>query len=596
MKKRTLFKNHIGELIAAFVLGFLELLALSLYYRDSIVFWMKNAGTLFLFLGLGIALAAVFYVVLRLLEHLFRPEVIMGRSLTCSQTPPQDFSDRHPFLLSFIVLAVFYLPWIICFYPGSALYDMMYQTVQANGFMAVNAHHPIFATWVIGLCSRLGLLLSGKLNLGIFFYILLQTTVCILSFSYMLSFMAKKGVSKGFRLVCLAFLAVPPLWGGMMQCGTKDVLFTGLFVLFMVQSAKLLFEEGFTSGKRQGMSHAKDAENHTEEALKAERKHKTWYWISYGALVLLLCLYRNGIIVIMVPTLLVFFLPVRKNKAMIRGFLPAAVCAVVLAGLFGTITKQVYHTKTETGEILSIPFQQTARYVRDHEAEMTEEEQKVVETTFSLDDYRKLGKLYYPMSSDPVKARYYWWASPEEKEILAQYFSNWFKMLKKHPETYAEATLSNTYGYYSITPVIKNQKGGAGTTVQFFPDQLAVENVVDASDGTLSRELIPESPESLRGVQRILEGWYRIWLTTPVIDLFTKCGFYFILLLAATLFYSKQKNRLVLLTIPAWLLILMAVASPVNEHIRYILPVAAALPLCISMAAAREKRPEVTDV
>ena len=192
------------------------------------------------------------------------------------------------------------------------------------------------------------------------------------------------------------------------------------------------------------------------------------------------------------------------------------------------------------------------------------------------------------MSSDPVKARYHWYAADEEGQILTDYFAAWKEMVFKHPLTAIEATAANTFGYYSITPVIKKQKGGAGTPVQFFPDELAVSGAISRSGGTLSSELIPESPDSLKGARDALSNWYYFFQKAPAAGLFLKCGFYFYILLALTIYYGKRKMRLTLLSVPLFLLILMAVASPVNEHIRYIFPVIAALPVFPAAAAKEE--------
>ena len=178
-------------------------------------------------------------------------------------------------------------------------------------------------------------------------------------------------------------------------------------------------------------------------------------------------------------------------------------------------------------------------------------------------------------------------ASDEEKDILKEYAKEWFSMLKKHPGTYLEATLAKTSGYYTLLPVIDKQKGGVGTTIQFGPDQLIVREVVEASNGTVSEKLIPESPESLKGAQEVLKSWYYFWLKTPVLNLFFKCGTYFLILMAVTIYYSKRKCRGIVLTIPGYFLLLMAIASPPNEHIRYVLPVAAALPLLICAAGKK---------
>ena len=552
-----IFKNHLGEWIASLILGFLEVLSLSLFYKDSLSFWFRSALWVLAFFGLGIVFSIVCYLLIRWIQFLCSPK----QYFVPDDQTMTGWDRKHPFLLSVIVLTVLYLPWIIVFYPGSAIYDMMYQIVQANGFIAINEHHPIFATFVMGLCSKIGLAIDGTFNSGIFIYILLQTAVCILCFSAMLSYMVKQGVRRGTFLFTLGFFAIYPLWGGAMQVGTKDNVFTGAFVLFLVICAQLMEKEvAFQIGR----------------------------WLSFGGLIVVLCLYRNAILIILIPTLVVFFFVLLKDKKARKWFVISALAALLIAQAFLSVTKNLYQTRTKTGEILGIPFQQTGRYVRDHGDEMTKEETEMVEQTFSVDSYRELGELYYPMSSVPIKDRYFWWASDEEKDILKEYAKEWFSMLKKHPGTYLEATLAKTSGYYTLLPVIDKQKGGVGTTIQFGPDQLIVREVVEASNGTVSEKLIPESPESLKGAQEVLKSWYYFWLKTPVLNLFFKCGTYFLILMAVAIYYSKRKCRGIVLTIPGYFLLLMAIASPPNEHIRYVQPMIAAIPLLICAAGKKD--------
>ena len=556
VNQKSIFKNHIGEWIASLILGFLEVLSLSLFYKDSLSFWFASVLWILAFFGLGIVFSIVCYLLIRWIQFLCSPKQLF----VPEEKTVTGWDRKHPFLLSVIVLTAFYLPWIIAFYPGSATYDMMYQTVQADGFIAINEHHPIFVTYVMGLCSKVGLALDGTFNSGIFLYTVLQTAVCILCFSAMLSYMVRQGAKRGAFLFVLGFFAIYPLWGGAMQVGTKDNVFMGLFVLFLVLCAQLMDKD---------------------TSFKAVR------WIGFGALIILLCLYRNAILIILIPSLVVFFFVLLSDRKKRKWFALSALAALLIAQAFLSVTKNVYHTRTETGEILGIPFQQTARYIRDHGDEMTEDEIAMVERTFSVDTYRELGDLYYPMGSDPVKARYHWWATDEENEILKDYVMEWFSMLKKHPDTYLEATIAKTSGYYTLLPVVQKQKAGAGTTIQFGSDRLIIGEVVEASGGTLSEDLIPESPERLKGAQETLKSWYYFWLKTPILNVFFKCGIYFLILLAVTIYYAKRKCRGIVLTIPGYFLILMAIASPPNEHIRYVLPVAAALPLLICAAGKK---------
>ena len=73
-------------------------------------------------------------------------------------------------------------------------------------------------------------------------------------------------------------------------------------------------------------------------------------------------------------------------------------------------------------------------------------------------------------------------------------------------------------------------------------------------------------------------------------NLLLKCGTYGLILLIITIHFAKKKNKRVLLAIPLILLYLMAMASPLNEHIRYVLPAVASLPLVIAACYGREEK------
>lgn len=92
-------------------------------------------------------------------------------------------------------------------------------------------------------------------------------------------------------------------------------------------------------------------------------------------------------------------------------------------------------------EALSIPFQQTARYVRDYGAEVTAEEAEIIGKVL---DYENLAELYDPITSDPVKYTYH----AETTGELLDYFRVWAIQLVKHPANAVEATMNNAYGWF----------------------------------------------------------------------------------------------------------------------------------------------------
>ena len=94
--------------------------------------------------------------------------------------------------------------------------------------------------------------------------------------------------------------------------------------------------------------------------------------------------------------------------------------------------------------MLSIPFQQTARYLRDFPADVTPEEKAAIEAVL---DYDTIGSVYRGNISDPVKATYHDDASIGD---LANYFKAWACMFFRHPDAYIQATLNNYYEYYAF--------------------------------------------------------------------------------------------------------------------------------------------------
>lgn len=68
------------------------------------------------------------------------------------------------------------------------------------------------------------------------------------------------------------------------------------------------------------------------------------------------------------------------------------------------ITSAFHVEKDTPKEMLSLPFQQTARYVRDYGDEVTEEEKAAIGQVL---DYDKIVKGYMELTSDPVKTTYH---------------------------------------------------------------------------------------------------------------------------------------------------------------------------------------------
>ena len=218
-------------------------------------------------------------------------------------------------------------------------------------------------------------------------------------------------------------------------------------------------------------------------------------------------------------------------------------------------------------EALSIPFQQTARYVRDYGYEISEEDAEIISRVL---DYENLAEKYDPITSDPVKYTYH----AETTEDLTAYFGLWFRQLLKHPGSAVEATMNNAYGWFY-------QEG--------YAQNYMMTSKIDGQD--VRWEI--NQPAKLAGVRQVMERVAK-WLSrVPVVNWFENAGIvsWFTILLTAFLIGAGRKRYLLPMA-PVLTALMVCIAAPTfNYQMRYIMPIMFCVPFYAAMAvqALREK-------
>lgn len=217
-------------------------------------------------------------------------------------------------------------------------------------------------------------------------------------------------------------------------------------------------------------------------------------------------------------------------------------------------------------EMLSIPFQQTARYVLEHGTEITSREGEILEELFG-EEWDRLAEVYKPEISDPVKDRFLY--RPTSKE-LSDYAWLWWQGFTKHPNTYAQAFLNHVYGYFYPNAVCNSE-----TRATYLLGGMAVHYTWDGLDIWFAIEN--------REVRDLFEAWAEFVYQIPGVGLLGSCGVYTYLLIGCfACLKSKRKGRQSFLLIPALGTLLIAMISPVGTCVRYMLPVMALLPLNVA--------------
>lgn len=490
-----------------------------------------SAILVILFIGYCLLFCACISWIFRILDS-----GLLCRPITTSNRITRFVFSTHPLVAPWGIILLCWLPFLVAYYPGCVSWDMFGQLKQSFGIWEMTSHHPPLPTFLIGICLKTGRLI-GSDNIGIFLYTTLQTAAFSFSLAFSIFYMGKIKAPYWLRWLALLFFALCPLFPGYAQWVVKDTIFTSAMILYIIFIIQLIRKP--------------------ESILFHPAR-----LLCFIAVIFLVALFRNnGIyLVLLSAPLLLFTLKTKKSRRVL--FCTLAGFLVTFVGYSQLLLPSLGIAKGSVAEVLSIPFQQTARYVREHGEEITPEEKAGIE---GILDYANLAEIYNPEISDPIKATFRKASTPEEIEA---YFNVWVQQFLKHPETYIKATINNVFGYF-YPDVCVWEYGGRGFANGTAPDE----------EGDFHYHNVG----GLSGLRSILEGWSTLWYKAPVIRTFYRIGIYtWVIIILASYLLNRKKYRESLILVPCFLLVLICMASPVNRCVRYFLPIIAALPVILA--------------
>ena len=335
-------------------------------------------------------------------------------------------------ILTFLFLLICWLPVLLAVYPGFFVYDAQDEWLQVAS-RTFNTHHPLVHVLLLGGIVCAVHKVTGSYNLGIACYTLIQMMIVAGGFTYLLSFMKKRKVSKVVRIVSLFYFAFFPVIVMFTLCSAKDALFTVALLLLLLS----LLDMGSN-----------------KEAFFASKK-KMFFFIASAAAMMLLR--KNGVyaFVVMVPILLIYH---KENLKKAGILIAAAFLAYFLIN--GGLTAVLRAESGEKQEMLTVPIQQLARTY------------KFNREVFEPEDIAALHEilpeealvLYNPKLSDPVKVRFQNNTFSADK---SKYVSLWMRIGLKKPLSYINAWLMNSYGFWYPDTVIDVYSGNTVFTFTY---------------------------------------------------------------------------------------------------------------------------------
>ncbi len=449
---------------------------------------------------------------------------------------------NHPFSMSFAGLMLCWLPNLLLSYPASMCVDVWNQVLQFFGIQKFTTHHPPVHTVLVGLLEKLGLWF-GSGNAGLFLYIFFQTVLFALILAYMLDTMRKMETPVWLRGVTFVIAIVSPYYTQYIGTIVKDNIYSYFIVLFVIELVYMLV---------------------LKQKYWMEKKHLLLLGISVIGSIL----FRNNgkyVIYPMILLILIMLFIQNKKKEGGRILLTAFAVLILSAGAAFCVQKgMIQYYQIGDGSIkeaLSLPFQQTARYVKEHGDEVTKEEKKAIQKVLA---YNKLAERYDPKISDPVKATYKESATVED---LKNYFIVWFQQGLKHPLTYVEATINQNY--YLVYPLMENNTLYDATE----PDTSAAKE--------LAEDLGIHEVPIIQKLDKWRTGFNKVLFSLPVFGLLASMAFFnLILIYLCYASIRKRVSQMALILMPLLLSDVIIVLAPVIKgHPRYAFPIIYSIPL-----------------
>ena len=542
-QKSTIIHKKKFLKVLSLILAFFMIFGNSFMCVGSTALIFKNIGYFLLSLIMYIG---YYYLFLVLISYLFRFLDKNNFSEENKEKKDNKFVatfKKHPFLFSLCFIVICWLPYIISYYPIILSPDPSFQIRQFFGIrtkyadyailldenVVMTNHHPVTHTMLLGGCLKLGTMI-GNDNLGLFFYSIIQISVLASVLAFSIYYMQKMGLKTKYLIGVLLIYALVPMFPLYAMSGVKDVLFGAFIFLYFI------FLHNLVKTKCEG--------------------YKWWNYLLIIILLILICLFRNNGIHVLILSLPFTLIIARKKW---KQLLTVMVCVFGFYGVFDKVILPYYKiTPGSIREVLSVPFQQTARLAKYHGDEFTEEEIATIDKILGYDD---LAERYDPELADPVKNEFNKYATDED---LKEYFKVWFNGLIKHPGTYIEATMNNVYGF-------------------FYPEKTKWY-VYYKFDDRITENGFDYHYNSLETSRNILSEYAVAFPYIPGIGLISNIGFnvWIIFTLFAYAIYKKLYKNILILA-PALILILVCVVGPANTYFRYALPFIFAMPFIIGV-------------
>ena len=538
---------------------FIFAIILALFRTGSMLFYMNDLKYSDSALGIemicGITvLRFIFYLVLFYEGMMWIDRKIS--SVNVPQTTQNTPNNSSKILLKdYMVYAIAWMIPLLIKYPGAIQWDTwaLFEEFRTGN---ITTFHSVFYMVIMG--NLVGVFESlGYPNFGLYLFVFLHYLVYVLIFGYSVNVLRKIGASDKSVFIYRLITIFNPYIMGYIGVAIKDTV----FALYIMGVCILMAEYYWT------------VNNQAEGDI-----FKPYKFVFMATMMVLACLTRKNGIYIFALTfliLLVIYLKKKSDRMIILTYLIAIVAYCVLS--FG-LNHYYQAAPGSIREAFSLPFQQTARYAKMYDDEVTDEEREAIDGVLS---YEKIRERYNPRISDPVKGKY-----KENKAALPAYFKVWLKQFFKHPMCYVAATWEQNYYMFVPEAEVENI-----ALFQDIDNGYELGEHVIISEQTDMYEDIFSVPDRLKKYQQWIVDWFYELGHLPIVgyvwNLSVSVYALFIIQWIFSNYFSGKDYSL----LPMWGSLLSAIAGPaIQGHPRYLFMIMYSIPFFTIYAIVNSKK------
>lgn len=338
-----------------------------------------------------------------------------------------SFYREKTFLVSFILIMIAWLPYLLSYFPGGVYIDTfgsidLAYDMDDYGMYHLNNHHPILYILLWRGAILISRLFDGDLFLAVVCFQIAQFVIMSAVVAYLITWIKNKGLCIWITIGMLLFVMFFPLFPLYAISLWKDTLFSLALLLFILHIA-----DSILNGEKEYFTNTK-------------------YLLKFVILGILVAFTRNnGKYIVFITMIVLSIVKIRKKlkyKKMIFSFF---ITALVITTIQGPVYDTMGYNIDTTTESLGIPLQQIS-YLVYYDYDLTEDEKNYIDSIVSINSIKE---KYKPCLFDSIK----WYASDFNSDIIEQDFGLFLRyyinLMLKYPVGGIKAYMLATAGFWA---------------------------------------------------------------------------------------------------------------------------------------------------